>query len=246
MAINPDFFDNPSDSVTIFGSGISDAMLLKQTEAEITSAKSGATVMSVSFITSKANGYALAISETSYQIGDRNPDISTLKLANKSFKFKEAYCLMTLVYEGVLSENIPDPVYELVRGTSQEPIETHPDFLTFAGKHLAEVNGAVFDPETSAFVHFAGQGNTTNATAEKLKGLSAYLVPSAVIRCTQMVKFASADMGSIETPPNAPSISGGKNWLKTSVSYRTLGDWVEVTEEWTSSGKKGWLPEIYS
>lgn len=158
-------------------------------------------------------------------------------------------------FEGFLLE-MPQPVYELSSSLDQEPIQSHPDFVSaIGGTPSSPKNGAVFiAPETGlpttdnakgVFREFAA----TLAGAPNPKGgIEAYLVPGAEWRVTEFTAGRPTglrSLGTIDSPdgPN-PSLSG-HNWLMWSQSYIRRGNIYQVTSTWKLSGRNGWDPDIY-
>jgi hypothetical protein len=149
-------------------------------------------------------------------------------------------------YFGV--QGIPEAIYTLDNSTSQEPIETHKDFATFAGYEASPLNGARFDHETGEFINFVRNPAGTNT---KWVGVRAYLNASAVWRQTTVRKIrpSGADLdnvGKIDSPPNNPPTPSGRNWLYGACSYDQKGRTFTIRREWLLSGPRGWNDVIYA
>ena len=157
---------------------------------------------------------------------------------------------VTYLYEGFLG-SLPEPEYELDVSLSEDPIETNPDFATFAGTPSAPLNAAVFvDPETQkptaddavgVFREFGIDGDKA--------GVAGYLVPGAT--WTEIYFSTSrptdlGDLGEIDSPsgPN-PSFGSGKTWLYSGANYRRRGFIFEIRKTWLLSGRGGWDTDIY-
>ena len=154
--------------------------------------------------------------------------------------------------------------YQCNAVASEEPIETHPNFLTAAttlgfdlsivtasGGFLAEGStsgGAVFDAD-GIFLGF--NKNALN----NLAGVRSYLSPQV----TFQVKYAldnrpssgtQTAIGTRSTPLNPPSVGSGKNWLLTEVNWTNTGNGgdgaYQISEGYRLSGEGGWNPNIYS
>ncbi len=134
--------------------------------------------------------------------------------------------------------------YDLLFGTGDEPIQTHPEFAEFAGTQEAPQNGAKFDAETGKFLGFFGTG------AGEFQGTESYLDASQVIwRHEYLGYFHASDcsaVGSIQSPSGpAPNLGSGRNWLFLSLESSRRGLIYRITKQWRGSGRKGWNSAIY-
>nr|BAR33211.1 hypothetical protein [uncultured Mediterranean phage uvMED] len=184
-----------------------------------------------------------------------HPDFSSMLLTRRTGqRGKPGWWTVNYVFEGFLV-SLPDPTYELTTSLSQEPIQTHPDFATFAGTPSTNppINGSVFvDPDTgfgsrksnAIWKEFAFKG-----TANEKAGIESYLAPGAEWRET---KFQTSrptgirDVGTIETPAGSPPTLSGRNWLAWGETYVRRGHIYQVTSTWKLSGRNGWDTDIYS
>lgn len=181
-----------------------------------------------------------------------HPRFSSMELTRRSGqRSKPGWWSVNYTFEGFLLD-LPEPTYELTTSLGQEPIQTHPDFVTFAGTPAAPLNGSVFvDPDTgyeskktnAIWKEFAYSG-----TASTKAGVDSYLAPGAEWRET---KFQSTrptgirDVGTIEVPSgDNPSVSG-RDWLAWSETYIRRGSIYQVTTVWKLSGRNGWDSDIY-
>ncbi len=162
---------------------------------------------------------------------------------------------VTYVYEGFLN-TLPEPVYILNAAASEEPIELHPDFASFAGTPSAPLNGAIFlDPDTQKITtdnargvfreFFARLGSAVNPKA----GVEAYLSPGAT---WQEVSFSTTrptdlgQLGLIDEPAGPqPSLGTGRTWLYSGADYTRRGGIYEIRKTWLLSGRNGWDTDIY-
>lgn len=152
-------------------------------------------------------------------------------------------------YYGV--QGFPEPIYALDICTGQEPIETHPEFATFAGRPGSELNGAVFDPEDDTFVGFKQVVSGGNVTNVKWVGVRAYLNATATWRETRITKtrpssLELSDIGTVDTPSGGAPTPTGRNWLFGSISYEQKGKTYTIRREWLLSGPGGWNETIYN
>jgi hypothetical protein len=142
---------------------------------------------------------------------------------------------------------IPNPIYEVDFATSEEPIETHPDFVSrLAGTPGKPITGAKFDTAANGggFLGFNG----TDA-GDTWRGIRAYLSPGVVWRKNYVTKTAPndfGDVGSIDVPEGGPpGLPNGRNWLYTGLTWEQRGYTYQVKKEWRASGRRGWNSEIY-
>ena len=135
---------------------------------------------------------------------------------------------------------------------NNEPIQTHPDFLLFAGTPLAPKNGAVFDLTTGEFQRFAPylSDNTRNRKA----GITDYKVPIisfSEVRIVFQDELASFVRGAgfvDESPPDHPLRPRFKkrNWLLVQCDPEWVADETyKLTRKWAASGPRGWDRTIY-
>lgn len=127
---------------------------------------------------------------------------------------------------------------ELSSGLSEEPIETHPDFITvLAGTLGHELNDAEFNADGS-FKQFK--------LTSKYAGVKSYKVPTVVYRSVRPTNFAPADVGNVGVISSAPvAAPSGRNWLYAGKTWSRDGGVYTVNEEWILSGPRGWDSDIY-
>jgi hypothetical protein len=162
---------------------------------------------------------------------------------------------VTYIYEGFLL-GLPEPVYTLSAALSEEPIELHPDFATFAGTPSAPENGAIFvDPDTNQITtddargvfreFFATVGGLPNLKA----GIESYLSPGATWQVTYFSTSRPTDLGDLgeidEPTGSEPSFGSGRDWLYSAADYTRRGGIFEIRKTWLLSGRGGWDSDIY-
>lgn len=139
--------------------------------------------------------------------------------------------------------------------TSQEPIESHPDFSkTIGGTPKVPLNGAFFDSTTGEFLGFpvvnpddAGQSPSFFA------GVKSYLMPQETFTYNSVeTEYPSSEViGSIgkifEPPVPLPVLPGMRNWLNTGIRIQNIAN-VYFRQQLTgmASGPRGWLDEVYN
>lgn len=150
-------------------------------------------------------------------------------------------CQVTLSYIGLSSDPTPRMI-EHPGGSGQEPIETHPYFVDFAGTAAAPLNGAYFDPESGEFVGF------TDPESD-LAGVRAYIVPSVMANVSYYSHYVPylSNVGRIANfaPPNLYRPPNVRNWLLIGSPYRQIGNVFQTTLQLLGSGPNGWNRRIY-
>jgi hypothetical protein len=141
----------------------------------------------------------------------------------------------------------PTPIYELDMRTSEEPIESHPNFATFA--YPAGTNGAKYDAD-GAFLGFYPVYNVSNAlTNKEWVGVRGFLSPGAIWRKNYVTSTQPNDIsvvGKVDTPEGSPpSVASGRTWLYNGLTWEQRGLVYTVKKEWLLSGREGWNTTIY-
>jgi hypothetical protein len=149
--------------------------------------------------------------------------------------------------------DISESQYELSPGTGNEPIETHPDFITFAGTPSSPngINRPLFrDPVT-------GEISTDDANAEfdrfaldsPMAGVSSYIAQNNTVYSrswTQRSQPSEGGISIVQNPPGpAPNYGGDYNWLEMPVAYARRAGVYSCTQRWLCSGPKGWNNDLY-
>lgn len=173
--------------------------------------------------------------------GDSHPIWTTLKCDRSTISQTNFGWQATAEYFGIQGAP-PTPIYELDWSTSEEPIETHPDFVaTLAGTPAARLNDADFD-DKGFFIGFK--------PSSSLAGVRGYLAPGAVWRETSItttVPGALGSVGAIVSPSGpVPSVPSPRTWLYLGLTYQQRGQTYTVKKEWRLSGRKGWNTLIYT
>ena len=192
------------------------------------------------------------------QVGDEHPDDSRLECYNiNKTHNSNGIITATASYFG-LTASVTEPVISYSGAQNNEPIETHPDFVSeLAGTVDAPKNGAIFvddagDVEYGTFIKFGGGTEDTNTP--KFQGTEYYLTPSTQITLSYWTDkvpqlknrlFIYNDLGNIpsrqfQVPPDV------KNFLLLDTPYRQVGSFYQVTEQYLGSGKDGWNEKIYT
>jgi hypothetical protein len=142
---------------------------------------------------------------------------------------------------------------------STEPIETHPDFVTFAGNsNASSKNGAVFDDD-GVFLNFSGKDQNNDVSRRKT-GVRSYLCPSLILTEVIVKPYKTISGYSPATPssmtglgcivdppanPVMPTVHSTRTWMLSGVTVEDLGNGTQETRRWRLSGPRGWDPDIY-
>lgn len=207
-----------------------------QPNRSITERNDGTLEGSVAFTVDNENRFLLP------RIFDSHPDDNRLEVYHREIVTQETgKTTMTCQYLGI--ENDPTPPIVQFPGTSgQDNIETHPDFMDFAGTPAAPLNGARFEPNSLRFQGFL------NDPENRKYGVTTYLVPNIQIYISYWtqrepeIKARNTIVGNI---PGVVDIPGVKNYLLIGMPYRQIGNLYQITEQYLGSGPRGWDPDIY-
>lgn len=146
---------------------------------------------------------------------------------------------ITLSFIGIMSDPTPW-VIEHPGGNGQEPIETHPDFTTFAGTATSPKNGAKFDTSTGEFLGFFDP-------TKSLAGVRSYIVPNVLVSATYYTHYIP-NLGNVGRISGYPPISAPpnvRNFLLLACPYKQIGNLYQVTHQYLGSGPNGWNRSIY-
>jgi hypothetical protein len=191
------------------------------------------------------------------KIGEAHPDDTKLECYNIS-KTHNSNGLITATasYFGLTGPET-DPVISYSGGNNQEPIETHPEFVTeLAGSVTTPKNGAIFEDdaenvEYGTFIKFGGGAQDTNVP--KFRGVEYYLTPSTQITLSYWTDKVPSLKDRLKIYPKIEGVSGRelqtppdvKNFLLLDTPYRQVGSFYQVTEQYLGSGPDGWNEKIY-
>jgi len=138
--------------------------------------------------------------------------------------------------------------------TSQEPVESHPDFTTEIGGTPTEpLHGAVFDARTGEFLGFpVVDPDEPDQSPSRFAGVRSYLMPQETFTSTT-VEFdypSEADIasvGQVFNPSfNLPALPGNRSWLNSGIRVQNIGNvYYRTQQTGMLSGPRNWLPEIY-
>jgi len=193
-----------------------------------------------------------------------NRDNIFFSLTNISISTKNGLSEITHTYTG--GDSTAPEIYEVVASLFEEPIASHIAFTASTGIFALSIvtacggaitqgqtgsGGAIFD-EAGGFIKFS------KSATGNFFGVQSFLSPQVSYRRIYSLGLAptttlSKLVGTIFSEPEGkpPEIPSGRNWLLTSMTWKNNGNQrtesgqYEITEEYKSSGLKGWNNGIY-
>ena len=232
--------------------------------------KTGLATCTAVFKTKQTNWRSFPILKTVH------PVFTTIGVDSFEISFDEGWAIATVNYAGLDPNNKnkdpeeSEPVYELVFGLNEEPIETHIDFMRkIGGTAMRPLNGARFereaktggvnriastkDPELTSnagyifkdFEIFDNAGNL-NPKAKISNYLNANQVTwrKTFTRKQSLSQITKA--GHIDKPDGPyPHFGGEGDWLNMGSSQTQKGIAFTCSTEWRFSGRRGWDTHIY-
>lgn len=169
-----------------------------------------------------------------------HPLWSFLRMERRTVSMEYGFCRTTAEYAGF--EGVPIPVIEYSSGVSEEPIQTHINFSSFAGTPSNPLNGAIFiDPDTqqiSTDDSLAVFDKFWSNPPNEFSGVTSYLLPVLIKRVTQLAA----------TPLIVDGVVGRLfgNLLCTAASCTQRGIVYQNVTEYREAGPRGWNHSIYS
>jgi hypothetical protein len=138
---------------------------------------------------------------------------------------------------------------------SVEPIDTHPNFINFAGTRSSPLNGAKYDARDGRFLFFQPEDPDAPGELNKFAGVRSYNCPIQVISQNRIdtalpdsdeIALVGKIIESSTLINNAPSLDGERNYLYTGIRIRSIGNvYFETTRTAALSGPRKWIDEIY-
>ena len=200
-------------------------------------------------------------SDTLLQQGDTAEDYSNVVLVSGAIIHTGDDCdtiELELHYEGKDTSHT-DPLYTaditLDIASSQEPIDSHPNFLNFAGTPESPLNGAKFDPGDGRFLFFQAEDPESPGDLNTYAGVRSYNQPIQVVSQSRIDDAWPGDdefnllgkiIDSAYLDEQIPSLSGNRNWLYTGIRIRSIGNvYFETVRTAALSGPRRWVPAIY-
>lgn len=157
---------------------------------------------------------------------------------------------ITKTFQGI---NTTCETWRVNAAVSQEPIESHEDFVDFIGGTGDDPkNDAVFesDDEEAKFKYFPANADND------LGGVKSFLDPTCQVEHTIVKKHSGSnsapawdsisDVGQFTTSlPSAPDVASGRDWLLMGTTQEVIGGALRVRKTYRLSGRLGWNGLIY-
>lgn len=177
-----------------------------------------------------------------------DPNYPYLNLERRRIQKQDGWIVFTGDYAGV--NGTSEAVYELTVGVQDEPIVSHPKFVSsIGGTPSAPLHGAVFlgpdgqitsDNSLGQFAYFSVNSD--------FAGIEGYLAADFMTwrerYCTNSL-IVYNDIGFI-SPPNGIVPVTAINWIKVSMNIEQRGLSYVVCNEWRAGGRRGWNNTIYT
>lgn len=196
-----------------------------------------------------------------------HPIFTFMQMEERELSLKGQFAIASCKYAGIQFDFMP-PTYELKVGLSDEPIETHPEFVNkIGGTPKQPLNGAVFrkigkdgatlrtaydgypDTDTKNYV-FKEFQLFINGKLNPFAKVESYLESSCLTWSKTVNRRTPVSdiqqVGKIDNPQGpAPNLSTGRNWLFMGITQTRRGSAYQSVTEWRASGRRGWLQPIY-
>jgi len=198
--------------------------------------------------------------------GSPHPVWGYITMNSREISIDGPFAVARCDYEGISSEEMDKPEYELIIGVESQPIETHPNFDTkLAGTPTNRLNGSMWrkindesdvygphtgNPPSNANYQFWKFSNLIGGRKNPFAGIENYLDACSVVwRKTVMQRESVIELlkaGKIDRPEGpVPKLPGGRNWLNMGTSQKKRGVSYQHTTEWKASSHGGWNSAIY-
>ncbi len=138
--------------------------------------------------------------------------------------------------------------------TSQEPIESHPDFVTLiGGTPTTPLHGAFYDSTTGEFLGFpVVDPDEPLALPSRFAGLRSYLMPQETFTSSSVEFDYPSDtevenVGQVFDPGiPLPTLPGDRSWLNTGIRVQNIANvYYRTQRTGMLSGPRNWIPEVY-
>jgi hypothetical protein len=129
------------------------------------------------------------------------------------------------------------PLVELLGGSREVPVQTHPKFADISDDDVEKITAAA-ERKDPSLLPSSMAGNANNLYELLRRQVRHYLVPAVVGRVTNIQSGLPAlgDLLSLGADSALPSAPSGSVWILTGVSARSEGSEYEVTKEYTLTG----------
>lgn len=161
---------------------------------------------------------------------------------------------VTRVYSAMITDDSDKllKLYTCETVANHEPIQTHPNFIDFAGTPSNKLNGAVFDMQSGDFQRFAPY--LSDGTKNRKAGITDYKVPIVsfsevrIVFADELASFVRGVGFVDESPPDSPLRPrfSNRNWLLVQCEPEWVAESTyRLTRKWACSGPRGWDRTIY-
>lgn len=214
-----------------------------------------------------------AIQFSQGEVADEHPNVVLLSLVVTETGTACNHIKIDLHYEGkddgfTHNSNVLDISVDFT--TSQEPIESHPDFVTEIGGtpalppanlppgtdpsiYTGPLHGAFFDATTGEFLGFpVVDPDEPTVFPSRFAGLRSYLMPqetytSSTVETEYPTQEEIATIGRVIKPDlPLPELPGNRNWLNTGIRVQNIANvYYRTQRTGMLSGPRKWLKEAY-
>ncbi len=138
--------------------------------------------------------------------------------------------------------------------TSQEPVESHPDFTKkIGGTPTDPLHGAYYDRTTGEFLGFpVVDPDEEGVTPSRFAGVRSYLMPQETFS-SNSIEFDYPTpqeidkIGKVFSPVvKLPVLPGERTWINTGIRVQNVANvYFRTQKTGMLSGPRKWIPEIY-
>jgi hypothetical protein len=213
--------------------------ILRQPGAKLKVSREGVAVLTETY----RGNFVDLISDSSFTVvGTAHADFPLLTVwTNTITEDKAGIGTLEVEYRGPLAGDYPEPIYSLDRATHNEPLSTHPLWVSnIAGTPASPLNGAIFvDPTTGAVSTSSSAVFKGWTTGSIFEGVEDYLLAGSTWS-SSYIDNSPPDLtgvGKIGTPDGpAPSAPDGYFWLFTGGSSSQQGNVYHCQKTWLLTG----------
>jgi len=138
------------------------------------------------------------------------------------------------------------PVIELLGGSREVPVQTHPKFQSINADRIKQITRAVEAEVVSAEMPNDLTGDEENLVELLRREIKYFLTPAVSARVTEIESNLPSlnNLTTLGGENGLPAPPSGKSWILTGISARSIGDKYEVTREYTMTGEGGEAAEF--
>jgi len=126
------------------------------------------------------------------------------------------------------------PVIELLGGSREVPVQTHPKFANLSDEDVEKITAAA-DAKDPSLLPDNMSGDKLRLHELLRRQIRYFLAPSIVARVTEIESSLPNlnDLLKLGSASGLPSTPANSDWIMTGVSARSVADKYEVTREYT-------------